>query len=162
MESFEKIRQSLICKICDLIYKQPVKLPCGKTICKSHLLDLDEFNCKFCQSTHKIPPRGFHPNFFIQNQTNSVQHLSKDECDLKSRLAQSIENLKASYDEIEEVEQEFVGDHFQDIEYQIMEYRDMLLKSIENLADEMLKETRNHQSKIRSKLTQLKCPKKKI
>jgi len=42
-----------------------------------------------------------------------------------------------------------------------MEYRDIVLKSIENLTDEMLKETRNHQSKIRSKLTQLKMSKDK-
>jgi WD40 repeat protein len=157
MDSFEKTRQSLICQICDLIYKEPVKLPCGK----SHLLDQNEFDCKFCQSTHKIPTRGFHPNFFIENQTKTLQHLSKDECDLRSRLAQSIENLKASYDEIEEVEQEYLRDHFQDIEFQIMEYRDILLKSIENLADQMLKETRNHQSKIKSKLTQLKISKEK-
>jgi hypothetical protein len=166
MDSFEKNRHSLVCQICDLIYKQPVKLPCGKSICKSHLLDLNgsllnEFYCKFCQSKHKIPSRGFHPNFFIQNQINTFQHLSKDECDLKSRIAQSIENLKASYDEIEEVEQEYLQSHFQDIEYQIMEYRDILLKSIADLTDEMLKETRNHQSNIRSKLTQLKMSKDK-
>jgi WD40 repeat protein len=161
MNSFEKIHHSLICQICDLIYKQPVKLPCGKSICKSHLLNVNEFNCKLCQSKHKIPSRGFHPNFFIQNQINTFQHLSKDECDLKSRIAQSIENLKASYDEIEEVEQEYLRDHFQDIEYQIMEYRELLLKSIEHLTDEMLKETRNHQSNIRSKLTQLKLTKDK-
>jgi WD40 repeat protein len=161
MDSYEKIRNSLVCQICDLIYKQPIKLPCGKSICKSHLLDLNEFDCKFCQSKHKIPSRGFHPNFFIQNQINTFQHLSKDECDLKSRIAQSIENLKASYDEIEEVEQEYLQSHFQDIEYQIMEYRDILLKSIADLTDEMLKETRNHQSNIRSKLTQLKMSKDK-
>jgi WD40 repeat protein len=161
MDSFEKMRNSLVCQICDLIYKQPVKLPCGKTICKSHLLDLNEFYCKFCQSKHKIPSRGFHPNFFTQNQINTFQHLSKDECDLKSSIAQSIENLKASYDEIEEVEQEYLQSHFQDIEYQIMEYRELLLKSIADLTDEMLKETRNHQSNIRSKLTQLKMSKDK-
>jgi WD40 repeat protein len=166
MDSFEKIRHSLVCQICDLIYKQPIKLPCGKSICKSHLLDLNgsllnEFYCKLCQSKHKIPSRGFHPNFFTQNQINTFQHLSKDECDLKSRIAQSIENLKASYDEIEEVEQEYLQSHFQDIEYQIMEYRDILLKSIADLTDEMLKETRNHQSNIRSKLTQLKMSKDK-
>jgi hypothetical protein len=166
MDSFEKIRHSLVCQICDLIYKQPIKLPCGKSICKSHLLDLNgslanEFNCELCQSKHKTPLRGFHPNFFIQNQINTFQHLSKDECDLKSRIAQSIENLKASYDEIEEVEQEYLQSHFQDIEYQIMEYRDILLKSIADLTDEMLKETRNHQSNIRSKLTQLKMSKDK-
>jgi WD40 repeat protein len=166
MDTFEKIRHSLVCQICDLIYKQPIKLPCGKSICKSHLLDLNgtllsEFYCKFCQSKHKIPSRGFHPNFFIQNQINTFQHLSKDECDLKSRIAQSIENLKASYDEIEEVEQEYLQSHFQDIEYQIMEYRDILLKSIADLTDEMLKETRNHQLKVKSKLTQLKLTKEK-
>jgi WD40 repeat protein len=161
MDSFEKIRHSLVCQICDLIYKQPVKLPCGKTICKTHLHDLNEFDCKLCRSSHMIPPRSFHPNFFIQNQINTFQHLSKDECDLKSRIAQSIENLKASYDEIEEVEQEYLQSHFQDIEYQIMEYRELLLKSIADLTDEMLKETRNHQSKVKSKLTQLKLSKDK-
>jgi WD40 repeat protein len=160
MDSFEKIRHSLICQICDFIYKQPIKLPCGKTICKSHLLNLNEFNCKLCQSIHKIS-RGFHPNFFIQNQINTFQHLSKDELNLKSRIAQSIENLKASYDEIEEVEQEYLQSHFHDIEYQIMEYRELLLKSIADLTDEMLKETRNHQSKVKSKLTQLKMSKDK-
>jgi WD40 repeat protein len=162
MYSFEKISSSLVCQICDFIYKQPVKLSCGKSICKSHLFDLNgslltEFYCKFCQSAHHIPSKGLHPNFFIQNQINTFQH----ECDLKSKIAQSIENLKVSYEEIEEVEQEYLPEHFQDIEFQIMEYKEILLKNIEHITDEMLKETRNRQTEIRSKLTQLKISKEK-
>jgi WD40 repeat protein len=122
---------------------------------------LNEFFCIFCQTKHKIQSISFHPNFYIQNQINTFQHLSKDECDLKSRIAKSIENLEISYDEIEEVEQEYLQSHFRDIEYQILEYRESLLKSIEDLTDEMLKEARNHQSKIKSKLTQLKLSKDK-
>ena len=49
-------------------------------------------------------------------------------------------------------------DHFL-IEFQIIEYREILLKNIDDLTGEMLKETRNHQAKIRSKLTRLKLPK---
>ena len=39
MNKYEKLRSSLICHFCCLIYENPVKLPCKKSICKSHLLD---------------------------------------------------------------------------------------------------------------------------
>ncbi len=57
MDSSEKIRQSLVCQICDFIYKQPVKLPCGKTICKSH-----------------FPPKRFSWSLWILNDWHVFKH----------------------------------------------------------------------------------------
>ena len=65
---YEKIRDLLVCQICNLTYAHPIKLPCGKTICKAHLLEssgsfLSDYECSFCRLTHEIPAKGCHPNF---------------------------------------------------------------------------------------------------
>ena len=41
---------------CNLIYENPVALPCGSSLCKNHLdIDEEKFKCPFCFEEHPIP-----------------------------------------------------------------------------------------------------------
>lgn len=59
----------LNCIICNKILKDPVNLPCGHTICKSHEIERRERNetsveiyCQVCDLSHSIPDLGFPSN----------------------------------------------------------------------------------------------------
>ncbi len=56
MSAFKKL-SFLDCVVCENILIDPVSLPCGKTICKTHA---DEFliKCYFCQEQHIAPSNG--------------------------------------------------------------------------------------------------------
>ena len=105
MEKYEKLRSSLTCHYCCLIYENPVKLPCNKSICKSHLLDsngtfLKEFECHNCQTNHFLPMRGLHSNFYILKIIKENAHLSETELEIKIKLENSFEKLVKIYKEI--------------------------------------------------------------
>jgi hypothetical protein len=122
MSSFEKFRKSLSCPICNLVYKQPVKLPCGKTICKCHLQDSNKslLNCTFCHLEQKTPSNGFYPNFFIQSQIKQNKHLNEKEIHLKSKIEQSLQNLENSHDEFNEVEK-YTREYFTSVQNEILQ-----------------------------------------
>ena len=66
------------CQVCAQVYQRPIKLPCNKTICYSHLCDLNgniktSFYCVFCEITHEIHPNRVYPNFYIQHQINKLE-----------------------------------------------------------------------------------------
>ena len=49
---------AFICKYedCNLIYENPVTVPCGNSLCQQHLDELDDkFNCPFCFDVHQKP-----------------------------------------------------------------------------------------------------------
>ena len=67
------------------------QVPCGRTVCNSHLLDSSgcfqtSFNSQLCTNQHDIPLKGFYPNFFIQKQIEQLVHLSDEEIDLKNEF----------------------------------------------------------------------------
>ena len=65
------LKASLTCKICHLIYENPIKLTCGISICKFHLYSKSEmFTCQFCKLSHVISMQRFYPNFFMTHQIN--------------------------------------------------------------------------------------------
>ena len=107
MNKYEKLRSSLICHYCCLVYENPVRLPCNKSICKSHLLDsnetfLKEFECQHCQTNHFLPMRGLHPNFHILKTIEENAHLNEMELNLKIKLENSFEKLAKIYKESKE------------------------------------------------------------
>jgi WD40 repeat protein len=151
----EKIRDLLLCQICNLTYEHPIRLPCGKTICKSHILDssgcfLKDYECSFCHLTHEIPTKGYHPNFFLQKLITQRQHLN-----LKTKLENALDDLKVSHDEIDEAK-EYVHEHFLEIHAQILQYRDYLYGQLENVIEKMFETTRNQEEKVKSQLENLK------
>ena len=70
--------ESINCKSCGKILKQPVVLPCGHSICKHHETEDNNQNieCIKCNKSFEIPSDGFAPN-----------------CDLESLLLREINEL---------------------------------------------------------------------
>ncbi len=148
-----KYRSLLTCMICDLIYKNPVKLPCTKTICKSHLLNsngffLKEFSCTFCTCNHQVPVRGFHPNFFVQKQLEQNIHLSQNEINLKINLENLIERLEKVYIKIDDAAK-IINEHLNTI-------RTEFIQQNFSKSNAILEITKNFEQNLIEKLNRIK------
>jgi hypothetical protein len=60
------MNEAIKCMVCKKILDRPVILPCGESICQSHVnkktVENKQFSCVICESTHDIPANGFVPN----------------------------------------------------------------------------------------------------
>ena len=149
----------LVCKVCNLIYELPVKLPCGKSLCRTHLLDSNgalkaHYDCIFCENVHLIPPNGFRTNFHIRSQVDSNVHLKQNQVNLKNRINEKLYQLKSVYDKFDENES-FLSDFFAQLENQINLHREQLKSQIDKLADDMLTEIKQLENQLKSELSQL-------
>ena len=155
----ENTESLLICKMCNLIFERPIKLPCRKTICNSHLLDsngnyLTEFDCQFCQNKHEVSIRGFHPNFHIQKQIEQRPGI-----DLKKDIEESLVNLDNIYKRTEKNENT-ITEHFSKMRIEINQQREILINQINNLVEEMLERTQTLESEFKAELDYLKTSRK--
>ena len=63
------------CKNCNLIFENPITLPCGNTLCHSHLNDFNQkFICCFCHKEHLIPEDDFCVNKSILNIIDNLSN----------------------------------------------------------------------------------------
>lgn len=53
------------CKFCFQRLESPITLPCGETVCESHVLKLNKGVCKFCDKRHVRPDDGFQINKLV-------------------------------------------------------------------------------------------------
>jgi hypothetical protein len=64
-----------------IVIHEPVCLPCGETVCRSHSEDICSGKCPFCPKTHKLQDGGFPPNLMVQNMLMNKLHTLKMNCD---------------------------------------------------------------------------------
>ena len=65
-------KELFTCKVCHSIFKQPVRVSCRETVCRSHCCDsngnwLKKFTCYLCKQVHEVPKRGFSTNFHMND-----------------------------------------------------------------------------------------------
>lgn len=83
-----------ICNYCNKYYQHPIVLPCGETMCNSHVLEIEnhlsynsnEFECKFCREKHNIPKEGFKLNKALFKIMNVNMHLCPNHKKVKTKL----------------------------------------------------------------------------
>ena len=122
MYKLEKLNSILKCKLCFNLLHDPILLPCGKTICKSHSSEVNKSQCPLCPETHVMPGKGFPMNEVVQelleielNKLNiNFKHF--DECKLLIR------ELKTSLNGIETLEKDpayYITEQFQELNRQV-------------------------------------------
>jgi hypothetical protein len=148
-------KSKLTCSYCSRIYKDPIDLPCGDSICREHLSDKDvlkvnRIKCKECNGEFGVKNNEFYSNKTLKNLIESHSYLSEDEISLKQKLEVSIRKFCEFYEEIvlnKNKNESDVFDHFQEIRFQIDEHREELKKRIDDIALAMIDETNKCQEK---------------
>jgi hypothetical protein len=138
----------LTCSYCSKIYKDPIDLPCGHSICREHLsqrdiLKVNKIKCKKCSDEFAVKENEFKSNQTLKKLIEDQTHLSEGEINLKQKLEDSIRKFFEFYEEFvhnkNKIESD-VFDHFQEVRFQVDEQREELKKKIDDIALEMINE----------------------
>ncbi len=114
MYKVDKIKNVFDCDLCHQLLVEPITIPCGNNVCKSHLDKLLKnvskerswFRCEICQEEHFVPKSGFKVNKGLQNgleiQLNTLKLTPIfDECKTEIRKAHGkvaqIETLEKNF-----------------------------------------------------------------
>ena len=123
----------LVCKYtdCNLIYKNPISLPCGNSLCQHHLDSYtDYFICCFCTERHKIPENGFCLNIPIVEIINYMFQMDP----LRNNIKNSFDCLDELIRKYEDINPDrYIYDYFEKIRIQIDLQREELIKDLEKM-----------------------------
>jgi hypothetical protein len=139
-------KSELTCSYCSKIFRDPIQLPCGDSICREHLSDKDvvkvnRIKCKKCNGEFGVKNNEFKSHNELNNSIESHSYLSEDEQRLKRELEHSIKQFFEFNDEFQQKRAQLdsnVFDHFQELRFQIDEQREELKKRIDDIALEMI------------------------
>jgi hypothetical protein len=153
-DPIEKWKLQLICPYCSKIFKDPILLPCDDSICREHLSEEDVFSqnrikCNECKQEYQVQGNNFKSSKAYKKLIESHSYLSEEEIRLKQKLEGSIQKFFQFYDEFIQKKMKTesdVYDHFQEMRFQIDEHKEELKNKIDEIALEMIDETKKHEA----------------
>ena len=139
------MRINFMCKICNKIFDSPIDLPCLNTICKSHLNELKETKCIFCNQLHDFLIEEPNINEVLSQTIALDLHLTNQEKILKKEIEQKLAQTKVQTFDLTNnlVETESLSfDHFAEIMNKIDLKKERLKEKLEDIADELIRQTK--------------------
>ena len=157
----------LTCSYCSKIFRDPIDLPCGDSICREHLSDkdilkLNKIKCKKCNEEFGVKNNAFKSNNDLKELLESHSYLSSEELSLKHELEESIRKFFEFYDQFDQNKRQLesdVFDHFHEMRFQVDEQREELKKRIDDIALAMIDEIKKHEETYLKQLKEAKIRK---
>jgi len=122
----------------EMIFEDPVELPCFNSICRSHLSSFKESECNFCKQKHDLNVK---PNETMAQAIAGDFYLTwKEKCQ-KKRIAELINETKTKIEKLKERESEielFCFDHFAKLMNKVDLKKEQLKIEIDEIADELI------------------------
>jgi hypothetical protein len=148
------LKSQLTCSYCSRIYKDPILLPCGDTICRQHLTERDivkqnKIKCNKCKKEFGVRDNEFKLNEALKNLIESHSYLSVEELGLKQELEESVRRFYEFYEEFIQNRTNLDADifeHFQEMRFQIDEHREKIKERIDDIALEMIDQTNKYEA----------------
>ena len=126
------------CKVCQKLIHEPIFLPCGETVCRSHSEETTKGNCRFCNETHLIPKTGFPLNRMVQTMLENKLHTLNINSDKFTESKQKVEDLNRRFREMDTLINEpeyFIDEYFRELTRQVDLRRERLFESIGQHSD---------------------------
>jgi hypothetical protein len=147
-----KSKSQLTCSYCSKIFKNPIVLPCGDSICGEHLdergvVKANKIKCKKCNDEFGVKDNDFKSNNELKKLIES--HFSEEERSLKQELEDSIRKFFEFYDQFDQNKTQLESDifeHFQEMRFKIDEQREELKKKIDDISLAMIDETQIYEA----------------
>jgi hypothetical protein len=139
-------RSAFICDVvgCNKYFKEPIALPCGDTICKEHLNNLDTtYKCPICDEEFIIPDEGFRINKKMNDAIKDNTHLTGQHKQVKyllDQLERMIDNFHKSNSANPQL---YIHEYFAAIRNKIDLHRDQMIESIHKRSEELLNKLNN-------------------
>ena len=148
MYKVDKIKNFFDCDLCHELLVDPISIPCGNNVCKSHLDRLLKkiskeksfFQCEICKEEHFIPKGGFKVNKRLQNgleiQFNTLKLTPIfDEC---KKVIKTARERVAKIETLEKNSECYIYDYFEDIKRQVDIRREDLKMKIDKYSDQVI------------------------
>ena len=148
------IKKELTCKYCNQIYKDPIALACGDSICKHHIEQLvsidssSKFMCPVCDEENAI--QIFKVNKFMQNMIENELH----ELKMNSSYEAALNDLKMEITKLETILQEpenYIYEEINELKRQVDLDREQLKIEIDALADGIFKQLEAFEQSLKAK-----------
>jgi WD40 repeat protein len=148
--------QQLVCQYdqCKLILENPIVLPCGFSLCKQHLENVNhKFNCFFCNDEHeKLTENGF----LMSKTINSIIDEYFQVNPVMIEIKESFDKLNESIKEYEKIDPDvYIYDYFAEIRNKVDLHREELIKEINYISNEIIKQLKDKEEKCNSNKTKL-------
>ncbi len=133
-------------QLCQHILEDPVVLPCGETVCKSHAKDMCLEKCKLCSETHQVPQNGFLPNKFAKNQLDLRGNRMIQNFTQFNEFKVEVDNLNKKLKEIEAIRQApgyYIHEYFGELSRQVDLRRETLIDEIHQRSSQLLQQIKN-------------------
>ena len=138
----EKFQALFNCKYCFNQINDPIILPCGISVCKSHSEDAIKPSCYFCSEIHKKPATGFMSNEILLEMLDiEVNKLTFSPKFVKCK--KEINKLLNDAEKIFCIQKDpalFIYEYFEDLKRQTDLRREQLKLQIDTYSDEMITE----------------------
>ena len=141
------LKVDLSCSYCSKIYKSPISLPCGDTICEEHLKEANvrktnSIKCSVCQETFEIKENEMiRSNTAMQKLINNERFLSDEEKTLENSLKESLQNFFNLNEQLQKTKNSFDLDthnHFVEMRRKIDVHREELKNKIDTISLTMI------------------------
>ena len=150
-----KLKSHLTCSYCSRIFRDPILLPCGDSICREHLSDRgilkgNKIKCNRCTEEFGVKNNQFKSNEALKHSIESHSYLSNEEKSVKQKLEESIRQFFQFCDEFSQNKSQHEADifeHFHEMRFKIDEHREELKKRIDDIALAMIDQTNKHEEK---------------
>ena len=146
-------KEKLTCKYCGNIYKNPITLTCGDSICKHHIEELvsknpsNKFSCPLCFNENMN--QNFSVNKLIQDMLENDLHKFK----IDSKLKKIYENLKVEVEHLEQIlnnPDNVIYEQLNELKRQVYLDRERLKNEIDTLADGLIEQLEMYEKKFKS------------
>ena len=157
-------KSKLTCSYCLKIFKDPIQLPCGDSICREHASERDvvknnKIKCKKCSDESGVKNNEFKSNHSLKKLVEDQSYLSEVEINLKQELEGSLRKFFEFYNEFVQGKTQLdldVFDHFQELRFKVGEQREELKKRIDDIALEMIDQIKKCEESLSKNLKENK------
>lgn len=131
------------CKICKNIIVEPICLPCGETVCKSHSKEICDIKCKLCLNVHKLPTDGFPPNIMLNEMLSRNIHKLNINIVKLEETKKTVGKISAKAKDFEARLQDpelFIYEYCQEMTRQVDIRREQLTLSVAQYSENIIEE----------------------
>ena len=149
MYKVDQVETLFNCDLCSKTYVSPVTLPCGSTLCISHLdtyVEKERFRCALCHEEHSVPKNGFKTNKNLQNALDLQLNKAFKTSPVLEECKKHIENAGAIICQMELLmnsPESYLYDYFEEIIRQVDLRRENLKQEVDECSDLIIEEVKN-------------------
>ena len=143
-------KEHLTCSYCNEIFKQPIALLCGDTICKQHIDELisnNKFLCPLCNKEN------LNQNFVVNKLIQNLIEKDLQNLEVDSKFKKIYENLKAEIGNLENIlkdPENIIYEEISELKRQVDLDREKLKSEIDDLADGLIQQLESYEKRFKA------------